>query len=124
MSQGKPVTDVIRDLRGGLFVANATEELAALVERIQDSGKKGSLTITLELTPSGKGNRIMHVKPKLTVKMPPKPDTDEAAIFYVERGQLLRDDPNQTKLDLDKRREEKLSASGGSPSEVEHAQTA
>lgn len=95
---GKLVTQVLAELRGGVFANHASDELSKLVERIQESGKKGSLTITLEISPHGKNNREMHVLPKLGIKAPPAPDTTEAGIFYAVRGDLVRDDPDQAKL--------------------------
>ncbi|MES2347012.1 MAG: hypothetical protein V4641_05510 [Pseudomonadota bacterium] len=95
---GKLITQVLAELRGGVFANHASDELSKLVERIQESGKKGSITITLEVTPHGKNNREMHVLPKLGIKAPPAPDTTEAGIFYAVRGDLVRDDPDQAKL--------------------------
>lgn len=95
---GKLLTQVLAELRGGVFVNHASEELSALVERIQESGKKGSITITLDVEPHGKNNREMHVTPKLSIKKPAAPDTTEAGVFYAVRGDLVRDDPDQGKL--------------------------
>lgn len=95
---GKLITQVLAEIRGGVFVNEASKELGELVERIRDSGKKGSITLTLEIAPSGKDNRIMTVKPKLGVKKPAAPETDEASIFYANRGDLVRDDPEQRTL--------------------------
>lgn len=94
----KLITQVLAEIRGGVFVNEASKELGELVERIRDSGKKGAITITLEIAPSGKDNRIMTVKPKLALKKPAAPETDEASIFYAQRGDLVRDDPEQRKL--------------------------
>ena len=95
---GKLITQILAEIRGGVFVNEASKELGELVERIRDSGKNGSITLTLEIAPSGKDNRIMTVKPKLGVKKPPAPETDEASIFYANRGDLVRDDPEQRTL--------------------------
>lgn len=95
---GKAITQVINELRGGVFANHASDELSALVQRIQETGKKGKITIELTIEPHGKGNREMHVIPKLAVKAPPASDTTEAGIFYAVRGDLVRDDPDQRKL--------------------------
>lgn len=101
----KPITDVISTLRGGVFNNAASAELKDLVERVQEAGKPGSITITLTLSPHGKGNREIHVTPKLSTKKPAAPDTQEAGIFYAVRGDLVRDDPDQRKLPLEEARE-------------------
>lgn len=95
---GKMITQVLNELRGGVFVNAASRELSEVVEAIQESGKAGSITITLTITPHGKNNREMHVTPKLVAKKPAAPDTTEAGIFYALRGDLVRDDPDQAKL--------------------------
>lgn len=97
---GKLITQVIGEIRGGVFVNNASKELSELVERCQLSGLKGKITVELEITPSGTGNRIMTVTPKLTVKKPPMPETQDAATFFAVRGDLVRDDPDQKTLGL------------------------
>lgn len=95
---GKLITQVLGEIRGGVFARAASDELSSLVERIQETGQKGSITITLNIEPHGKTNREMHVTPKIAVKKPAAPDTQEAGIFYVVRGDLVRDDPDQEKL--------------------------
>lgn len=95
---GKAITQILGELRGGVFANHASDELSKLVTRIVETGKKGKLTIELTLEPHGKGNREMHVIPKLSVKAPPAADTTEAGIFYAVRGDLVRDDPDQRKL--------------------------
>lgn len=108
----KPLTEVIATIRGGVFNNAASAELKELVERVQESGKAGSITITLTLSPHGKGNREIHVTPKLSTKKPASPDTQEPGIFYAVRGDLVRDDPDQQKLPLDERREARASRTG------------
>lgn len=108
---GKPITNILGDIRGGVFANEASDRLSELVERIQESGKKGKIQISLELIPSGAGNRIITVKPTCVVKMPPKPETEEPAIFFAERGDLHRNDPNQKQLDLDRKRDERDASS-------------
>ncbi len=100
---GKLITQVIGEIRGGVFVNAASEELSALVQRIQETGKKGSITIQLSIEPHGKENREMHVTPKVTVKKPAAPDTTEAGIFYAQRGDLVRDDPDQRTMQFGNR---------------------
>ena len=95
---GKLITQVFGELQGGLFVKQASAELNELVDRVRETGKKGSISVTIEITPSGKENRIMTVKPKLTVKKPPAPETDNASVFFAVRGDLVRDDPEQRQL--------------------------
>ena len=101
---GKLITQVLGEIRGGVFARAASDELSALVERIQETGQKGAITLTLTIEPHGQSNREMHVTPKLTVKKPPAADTQEAGIFYAVRGDLVRDDPDQERLPFGSRK--------------------
>jgi len=107
---GKPITNVLGEIRGGVFANEVSQQLSDLVERIQESGKKGKISITLELIPSGSQNRIITVKPACVLKMPAKPEVEEPTVFFAQRGDLLRQDPNQGKLELDRMREERDAA--------------
>ena len=84
---------VFNDLRGGLVAIETGKQLERLIESIQETGGKGKLTITLDLTPKGKQNREVHITAKVAVKAPANPDLEERSIFYVQRGQLTRNDP-------------------------------
>lgn len=86
---------VLNDLRGGLVAIQLSKELERLIESCQENGGKGKLTLTLDLTPKGKQNREIHVVAKVAVKAPTNPDLEERSIFYAQRGQLTRNDPDQ-----------------------------
>lgn len=92
------VTELIRTLRGGLVSRDATRQLEQLVNAVQDAGKKGTMTITLTVEPHGKENREMHVSAKVKTVAPQSPDLNEKSIFFAVRGQLVRDDPQQTTM--------------------------
>lgn len=110
----KLITQILAEIRGGVFVNEASKELTELVDRLAQSGKKGSIAITLEITPSGRDNRIMTVKPKLSVKKPAAPETDEASVFFASRGDLVRDDPEQRKMPFVRDANDDLAADGSS----------
>lgn len=69
-----------------------------LVEAVQASGKKGAITIKIEASPHGKGNREIHLKIVPTIKLPPDPDTLDASIWFGVRGGLQREDPDQREM--------------------------
>lgn len=91
----KKITQILGEIRGGVFVNEATDALAQAVERCQETGKAATLTITIKLEPHGRDGREMHVRPKLGLKLPARPDTEDAGIFFVDRGNLVREDPRQ-----------------------------
>lgn len=92
----KPITDTLRLLQGGLFVEQCSELFAQVVRQVEDTGKAGKLTITLDLK---KVSGAIGVLAKVTDKTPEKaPDSE---LFYATaEGNLSRDNPNQRKLDL------------------------
>ncbi|HEY3434288.1 MAG TPA: hypothetical protein VGK41_01410 [Solirubrobacterales bacterium] len=98
MSSSQDFPRVISELRGGLVAVDLAQKMEELVTAIQASGKKGTLNLTLTLNPVGSGNREIHVSAKVAVKAPAAPDLEERSIFFAQRGQLLRHDPNQPDL--------------------------
>lgn len=84
---------VLDSVRGGLVVLEADRLLQQVVTACQQSGKKGTLTITMTIEPSGAENREMQVTVKLGHKAPPAPGLQDSSTFFAQRGQLLRDDP-------------------------------
>lgn len=91
------ITDILRDIRKGRPVEEATQALADVVRAVDDTGKRGSVTITLEVVPSKHGGpeKTLVCKIKTT-----KPNADIApAIFFSDSdGDLHRVDPNQNEM--------------------------
>ena len=82
---------------GGVALATLDESLAELVQRVQQTGHKGSLTYKLTVLPNAK--KGVRIEDKLVHNLP----TEEsgASFFFVgEDGALLRNDPNQRELEL------------------------
>ncbi len=92
----KPITDTLRLLQGGVFLDQCSDLFASIVRAVEETGKAGKLTITLDVK---KVNAAVSVLAKVTDKTPePAPDAD---LFYATvEGNLSLDNPNQRKLDL------------------------
>lgn len=92
----RPITDTLRLLQGGVFMEQCSELFAAIIRGVDETGKAGKLTITLDIK---KVNAAVSVLAKVTDKVPEKaPDAD---LFYATvEGNLTVDNPNQRKLDL------------------------
>lgn len=92
----RPITDTLRLLHGGLFLDNCSDMLAGVVQSVEETGKAGKLTITLDIKKVG---GAISVLAKATDKVPEKaPDPD---LFYATvEGNLTVDNPAQRKLDL------------------------
>lgn len=93
-------TDILRDIRRGDVVHKLSEALAEVVRAVLDTDKAGSITLTLNIKPRGKGDNILIIEPKVSTKLPQAELPD--AFFYTNLdGDLLRDDPTQTRLFAD-----------------------
>lgn len=92
----KPITQTLALLQGGTFLDQCSELFAGIVKGVDDTGKAGKLTITLDVK---KVNAAVSVLAKVTDKVPERaPDAD---LFYATvEGNLSLDNPNQRKLDL------------------------
>ena len=92
----KPISDVLRMLQGGAFNDQCGEKLAEIIKGVEDTGKAGKLTITLDLKKAG---AALQVLARVTDKTPEElPDAD---LFWATvEGNLSVDNPAQRKLDL------------------------
>jgi hypothetical protein len=104
------VNDIISTLivmSRGNFVIDAGRELFELTEAIKDTGKKGKLVITLEVTPSGLRKGVVNqceIRPDVTIQKP-KPDQGKSIFFITDDNHLVREDPAQMEMELETERE-------------------
>ena len=49
----RPITDTLRLLQGGTFLDKCSDTLAQVVKGVEDTGKAGKVTITLDVKKSG-----------------------------------------------------------------------
>lgn len=92
----RPITDTFRLLQGGAFLDNCSQQLAEVVRNVDETGKAGKLTITIDVKKNG---GAMTVLAKVTNKVPEAaPDAD---LFWpTVEGNLSLQNPNQRTLDL------------------------
>lgn len=93
----RPFMDVLSTLRRGKTHTELTDALNDLVQRCQDTGKKGVLTLTLTVDPDkdiddGR-TPVVKVHDQITVKTPRK--NVRPTLYYVADGNLERNDPAQ-----------------------------
>ena len=92
----RPITDTLRMLQGGVFVDRCSEMLAETVRHVDETGKAGKVTITIDVKKAGSA---MALQAKVTNKVPEaRPDDD--LLWPTVEGNLVLDNPNQRKLDL------------------------
>jgi hypothetical protein len=106
-SQTADVVGVMAECNRGNFLIECGRQLQELTDGIIRTGKKGKLTITLELIPAGIcDGRInqFEITPMVTIKEP-QPSQGSSIFFVSEDNHLTRDDPNQEQLDFEKEKE-------------------
>lgn len=89
--------DTVTALRFGTLADELTKQLQELTSKCADSGRSGSLTLTIALKP-GKGGQ-MEVFDDLKVKLP-KEERGSSIMFATPDGNLQREDPRQRSLEL------------------------
>jgi len=92
----RPIIDTLRLLQNGLFLDECADKLAEAVKAVDDTGKSGKLTITLDLKKSG---GALAISAKVTNKAP-EPKPDETLLWPTVEGNLSLNNPAQRNLDL------------------------
>lgn len=92
----RPITDTLRLLQGGEFLDECSTKLAEAVRSVDETGKSGKLTITLDLKKSG---GAIAIEAKVTNKVP-EAKADADLMWPTVEGNLSLENPNQRKLDL------------------------
>ncbi len=101
MSENKtPFSQQIAYINKGTLDAELTEALAEVIKSVRETGKKGAVTLTLNVS-------MLNTRDENAVKVTPavktsKPELDKAdtIMFSTANGDLLRDDPDQVQMDL------------------------
>lgn len=83
---------LLQSFRGGVVLADADQALSELIAAINDTGSKGTLTLTMPLK-MNKGGQI-EILPTIALKKPRR--ALPAGIFYAtDDNRLSRRDPSQ-----------------------------
>ena len=89
--------DVLRQIRKGAAIEEATRALADVVRAVDDSGKPGSITVTLHVKPAKHGGSEKQLLAEIKTKTP-RCDVAGAIFFSDQDGDLHRADPRQEGL--------------------------
>lgn len=90
------IAEVMSTLHGGSFADECSDELKQLVRSVEETGKAGKLTITLDLKKAG---AALQIDAKVTSKTP-EPKADADLLWATVEGNLSLQNPNQRNLDL------------------------
>lgn len=99
------LTHVLSQIRGGMALEDAGKKMAEVVKAVKATGKKGSITFTIDIEPDKTDETVVKLQPSLKFKIPERPYA--AGIFYVDErtGVLSREDPRQAELKLEREAE-------------------
>lgn len=92
----KPITHTLALLQGGTFADKCGADLAAMVKAVDETGKAGKLTITLDVKKAGGAVQVLA---KCTNKTPEE-QADADLFWATVEGNLALENPAQRKLDL------------------------
>lgn len=90
-------TQILCDIRRGSPVEEATELLSQVVRAVDETGKEGSVTVTLKIKPSKHGGAEKTVLAEVRGKIPVA-DIAPAVFFSDDEGSLNRTDPDQADM--------------------------
>jgi hypothetical protein len=113
----RPFIDFLRDQRGGETQEELARKLNELVAAVERVGKRGSLTLTIEVAPISKelAGQLL-VSDSVTLKLP-QPKRGATMFFSTPENNLSRRDPRQIELPGLKA----VERSEAEPTEVGHA---
>ena len=99
-SLATPFAQQLAFLSRGCLDAELTTALASVVRNVRATGKPGKLTLELKVSMlSERDENAVKITPAVTTRLP-KLAPYETVMFSTNDGDLLRDDPQQRKLDL------------------------
>jgi len=90
----RPFADFLREHGKGRTHDELGEALHTLIARVKDTGKTGSVSLTVQVKPMKQDDRMVIVSDKIAISLP-EHDRPSAAWFIGTDGNLQRDDPQQ-----------------------------
>ena len=97
MANSRPFLDFLRDHRHGVTHDELSDALQDVVAAVHDTGKSGSLTLTITVKPTN--SEALDVSDIIKTKLPQLPKS--SSLFFVSpENNLVRDDPKQHRLEL------------------------
>lgn len=92
----RPFADVLRELNGETY-DELTIQLGELVTAVMQTGKAGSMSLSLKISANGTGSVTITDEVKVKIPEAARPKT---MFFATESGSLMRNNPRQHELSL------------------------
>lgn len=89
--------DLLKNQRRGELLAEASEKLVEVVAAVRDTGKGGSVTITITVKPDDSARNTFKVGDDVKAKVPTF-SRGVSLYFANHQGRLVREDPRQPTL--------------------------
>jgi len=89
----RPFSDVLSEINKGVIADDAATLLAQLVTAVQETGRKGTLKLVIEVAPVKGNDSIVQVSGAVDAR-PPKAAASTSFFYPDEDGNLSRNDPN------------------------------
>ena len=96
-AQWRPFADVLSEVNRGVVADEAATKLAELVAAVQETGKKGTLKVVIEVAPVKGNDTIVQVSGAVEAKTP-RPAAPTSFFYPDDSGNLSRNDPNALPL--------------------------
>lgn len=98
----RPFAAVLQDIAAGRLHDRLSEQLADLTAAVTDTGKKGTVTLTITVAPVKAGvTDTLIVTGKTVAKIPEDAAATPSSVFFADAaGNLSRNDPKQLTLPL------------------------
>lgn len=94
MSHTRPFADFLREQSAGRTHDDLTTALAEVVSAVKDTGKKGTVTLTVTVAPLDKNGNALTVT-DVVKKVIPQHDRRKSIFYADDSGNLTKDDPMQ-----------------------------
>lgn len=90
----RPFADWLREQAGGKSHDELSDALFDLVQRVKDTGKKGTVSYTISVGPMKGDKDVLVISDEIKLRLPEH--DRKASLFYTDKtGNLTRQDPNQ-----------------------------
>lgn len=99
---------ILMEIGKGRLHARLSDQLAAVAAGVAETGKKGTVTLKIEVKPPSKNaeSGVLSVTGISTATVPESDSTSPTSIFFVgDSGNLTRNDPKQLMLPMSTEKE-------------------
>lgn len=92
--QVRPFASILQEIQSGQAHDEVSKAFRDLILAVEDTGKGGKLTFTLDVKPLKSGDGVLVLTPAHAVKLPQH--DRKASLFYATKdGNVTKDNPNQ-----------------------------